>query len=190
MRFLPLTMAITVTTVSPSVALGQDAEVSEVQRRLEQYMGYFLRDGGRWVADNPAYEAGGTAPMRFGYEYRWDFHQTVVRNTIYGMLENDVRVDFAESVFAWNPKVGKVEQFLFGNGGGIGRGFENHLADDLIEADFVWEPVTGERLELKDRVRITGPDSFDNETLARDENGQWTIRPYGKLVYRRVRPPL
>ena len=54
---------------------GQSIKRSELVGRAH---GFFVRDGGNWIADNAGYVPNGTAPKQVGYEYRWTFNNSAV----------------------------------------------------------------------------------------------------------------
>lgn len=167
----------------------ESRDPAEATDMLERHMGFFVRDGGRWRAANPAYEPGSKAPKFYAYDFRWALGETLIQNTIHGVYEDDRRRDYAKTVFRWNPVIGKVEQYIFVNGGGTGYGVENRLDEITYEAEIeVRKTLHGPAERLKDWVKVTGPDSFDNSTFKLQLDGKWVLEPGSEVTYERVVP--
>ena len=163
-------------------------EENSAAAMLEEKMGFFVRDGGKWRAENPTYKTGSTAPKFQAYHFQWALNKSLIRNTIHGIYDNGERRDWVETVFRWNPIIGKVEQYLYVTGGGVGYGTEDKLGGGIFESDIgVSKALHAPMVRLKDWVKVTGRDSFENATYELNLEGKWIIQPGSEVKYYRVK---
>lgn len=151
---------------------------------LARHFEYLLRDGGRWLADNPEHQPGGESPASYGYAFTASLNQRLVRNIISGHFEDGKSVAYWECLAVWHPVQQKIVLYQFGAGGQVGEGEETRLDDQRSRVTMTLTPVDGEPLTFRDLSTITGPDSFDTVTEFLVD-GEWQVRQ--RLSWRRVK---
>lgn len=152
-------------------------------RPLVNAMGYLVRDGGRWSAENAGFDAERNPWKTFGYQFSWVFDSSAVRLIIDGHRANGRRDVFWELLAVWNPVRRVIEVTQIGRGGTLLRGQLTFLEDGREEIHLSGARGDGTWLEFKDVSTRIDDSSF--RTVALDlREGRWVPRP--GMLWRRV----
>lgn len=82
---------------------------------------FLTRDGGRWIADNSAYQSDNEPYEAFGAEWSVDYAGSIT-GRLFGILNGQETDDFWRFRQYWHPGEGRAIVEQFGLGGAIGIG--------------------------------------------------------------------
>lgn len=146
------------------------------------HVDFMSRDGGTWVAPNPANESDPSQPDAFGMEWRASNQNHVLTGRLYAIENGQAQPDFWTYREFWHPGERRALLEQWGGPGVYGVG-EARLEDNRgrVEQTF-WLPdgrswKEGHRTVEEGDVYVT--DSFDI-----DADGNWT--PNGSYTWARA----
>lgn len=151
--------------------LVSGSEALSAQTDFETETAFLARDGGRWIAENPA-----TGPPFYGTEYTYidddSGAPSAMRYTVYGIRAAGDSIRYWDGMAGWDPIAGKVALRQFGSfsapSQAMGTGLETRLNETTTEIPFELRYSAGGTRFVTDRMIVTGPDSFTSESF---ENG-------------------
>jgi hypothetical protein len=138
---------------------------------LVEWFGPLAEQGGRWIADNPAYTPGAKAPKAFAYAYAWLLDGWILENRIIGVFEKG-EIIYWHTRFTWDPVRKAVRIHQAGWDGAFATGEMRRVADGRFEADLRLVGPDGAVTEYRDTTAFVDPNHFV-DTSAEPRDGKW-----------------
>lgn len=148
------------------------------------HVDFMSRDGGVWVAPNPANESDPSQPDAFAMEWRAAYDRHVLIGRLYGLEDGRETTEFWTYREFWHPGERRALLQQWGFGGVFGVGETGAATPhDQLEQTF-WLP-DGRSWRDGHRVVEDG-DTYITQQFNIDAQGAWT--PNGSYTWTRQRP--
>lgn len=174
-------LAIIAAALPLTAQMPDSAAASPELQAYRTRQAWLLRDGGKWSAENPTFDAAAEgSPRSFGYEYARGWAPDVTRLKITGRA-GDKTYLYWDGFYYWHPVKNRLVYVAQGTGGAIAAGEsvdgEGTLAFEIILPDGTVALHRDEDTKLHD-------DAFESRSYRYTTTG-WT--PNQTLTWRRVR---
>lgn len=160
--------------VAEAMASAGEDPAAAGRARLAEVHDYLSRDGGRWRARNAEHVPGASTPVEFGYEFDWVLDRTAVSTRIFGVLEDGSEETYWRALTTWHPGDKQVVVYSLSRDGDVSRGPYEVVDEQLHRLHLTVTTPTGEAFQIRDDMKILGPDRFEATTSMR-RDGEWVV---------------